>query len=158
LAVGTWDGISVCLPSRRAAGSARAALARVGYQVTPAPSGRGRDLIVAGWDPAGLESRLVAMRAVLHQLADNPSLTARIVVERFRDLPTDAPTPQQGSELLDRARAELRRWVTARSGTHAPHDPAVQPADVGIALRLRAAETLERSIDDLVERHLRVAA
>src|SRR5215831_1428808 len=115
LAVGTRDGISVCLPSRRAAGSARAALARVGYQVTPAPSGCGRDLVVAGWDPAGLESRLAAMRAVLHQLADNPSLTARMVVERFRDLPTDVPTPQQGSELLDRAQAELRRWVTARS-------------------------------------------
>ena len=39
-----------------------------------------------------------------------------------------------------------------------PHDPAVQPADVGNALRLRAAWTLEHAIDDLIERHLRVAA
>jgi hypothetical protein len=51
----------------------------------------------------------------------------------------------------------LRGWVSARSGIHAPRDPAVQPADVGIALRLRAAATLEQTIDDLIERHLRVA-
>ena len=47
--------------------------------------------------------------------------------------------------------------MTDHSGIHAPHDPAVFPADRGNALRLRAARALETAIDDLVERHLRVA-
>ena len=38
-----------------------------------------------------------------------------------------------------------------------PAPPAVLPADVGIALRLGTAGVLEQAIDDLVERHLRVA-
>lgn len=36
-------------------------------------------------------------------------------------------------------------------------NPAVKPADTGNTLRLRLAQTLEMAIDDLVERHLRVA-
>ena len=96
LAVGARDGMCVCLPSRRAARSARAALARVGYRVTDDSGPRGRDLVVTGWNPAGLESRLNAMRVVLHQLAENPSPTARAVIERFRSLPGAAQSPRSG--------------------------------------------------------------
>jgi hypothetical protein len=35
--------------------------------------------------------------------------------------------------------------------------PVVHPPDVGIALRLGTASVLEQAIDDLIERHLRVA-
>jgi len=157
LAVGARDGMCVCLPSRRAARSARAALARVGYHLTADPGPRGRDLVVTRWNSAGLESRLNAMRAVLYQLAENPSLTARAVIERFRGLPGAAQLPRSGLGVLDEARAELRSWVFARSGIHAPHPPAVLPHDVGAALRLGTVGVLEQAIDDLIERHLRVA-
>jgi hypothetical protein len=53
LAVGTCDGLCVCLPSRRAARSASAALARVGYQVASDFGPRGRDVTITGWNPAG---------------------------------------------------------------------------------------------------------
>ncbi len=111
LAVGAPDGICVCLPSRRAARSACAALSRVGYQVTTARRGRGRDLMVTGWSPAGLETRLTAMRAVLHQLAGNPSGTAAAVIERFRALPARSARPTAGPEILRAAGTQLRSWV-----------------------------------------------
>lgn len=157
LAVGTRDGMCVCLPSRRSARSARAALGRVGYRVTDDSGPRGRDLVVTGWNAAGLESRLNAMRVVLHQLAENPSPTARAVIERFRSLPGTAQLPRSGLGVLDEARAGLRSWVSARSGIHAPRPPAVLPADVGVALQLGTTGVLEQAIDDLIERHLRVA-
>ena len=157
LAVGARDGMCVCLPSRRAARSARAALARVGYHLTADRGPRGRDLVVTGWNPAGLEARLNAMRAVLYQLAENPSLTARAVIERFRSLPGAAQLPRSGLGVLDEARAAVRSWVFARSGIHAPRPPAVLPPDVGAALRLGTVGVLEQAIDDLIERHLRVA-
>jgi hypothetical protein len=157
LAVKTRAGITVCLPSRRAASQARAALAQVGYQVTTAHAGSTRDLIVSGWDPARLDSRLAAMRNILHQLASSPAVTARAVIEHFRDVPAATPSPEVGSELLEQARTGLRGWVTARSGIHAPRDPASEPADAGVALRLRAATVMEEAIGDLTERHLRAA-
>ena len=157
LAVSTQDGVCVCLPSRHAARNASAALARVGYQVTADSGPRGRDLVVTGWSPAGLDSRLTAMRAVLHQLAGNPSVTARAVIERFRGLPDASQTPRAGLAILDQARTGLRSWVSTRSEIHAPRPPAVFPPDVGIALQLGTAGVLEQAIDDLIERHVRVA-
>jgi hypothetical protein len=155
-AVAAHGSVRVCLPSRRAAGDASAALTRVGYQVARIDGTGHRDLLVTGWSAAGLESRLAAMRAVLHQLDASPAVTAAAVVERARRLPAGSPAQPDTSVLAD-ARAQLRGWVSGRSGIHAPHDPAIVPADRGNALRLRVAWTLEAAIDDLVERHLRVA-
>src|SRR5262249_9619710 len=149
--------ICVCLPSRRATRSARAALARVGYCVTDDSGPRGRDLVVTGWGAAGLGSRLTAMRAVLHPLAENPSPTAPAWIGRLRGPPCAAQSPRRGLGVLDEARTGLRSWVSARSGIHAPRPPAVLPADVGVALQLGTANVLEQAIDDLIERHLRVA-
>jgi hypothetical protein len=151
--------IRVCMPSRRAARAGCAALARVGYLADTADSGgrKGRDVLVTGWSAPGLESRLAAMRGVLHQLADSPTVTAQVVTERFRSLPGEPTSLSACPDLLHPARAQLRAWVAARSGIHAPGDPAVLPADTGNALRLRAVRVLEQAIDDLVERHLRVA-
>lgn len=157
LAVGTSGGIAVCLPTRRTARTACVALARVGYAATIHAGGHSRDLVVTGWSPAGLEARLAALRAVLHQLAENPSMTARAVVERYRHLPAGASLPDAGSQILDHARAGLRDRVEARSGIHTRRNPAVVPADIGVNLRLHVARVLEESIDDLVQRHLRVA-
>jgi hypothetical protein len=151
--------VRVCMASRRAAKVGCAALARVGYQVDTAGSGRrsGRDVLVTGWSADGLESRLAAMRGVLHRLAGSPTVTARAVIERFRSLPGEPTSLNDGPDLLDQARAHLRAWVAARSGIHAPRNPAVLPADTGNVLRLRAVRVLEQAIDDLIERHLRVA-
>ena len=83
------------------AGQRRAGPRRLpGHRVTPAS--RGRDVLVTGWNTAGLDSRLTAMRAILHQLADNPLLTARAAIERFRGLPAAARSPAQTWELLER--------------------------------------------------------
>jgi hypothetical protein len=129
----------------------------VGYDVTGVSASRGRDLLVTGWDPAALDARLTTMSTVLHWLGDQPSSTAQLVIERFRSLPEEARTPQQIWELLNQAHAGMRKWVTARSGIHALRELTVQPADAGIALKLRAAAALEQAIDDLAERQLRVA-
>jgi hypothetical protein len=158
LVVRRSDGIVVCLlPSRRAARRAITALARVGYEVTSVSAGRGRDLLVTEWNPAALESRLAMMRTIVHQLAGDPLVTARSVIERFRSLPAEARTPERTWELLNQGRAGLSNWVTTRSGIHALRDCTVQPTGVGIALRLRAAGMLEQAIDDHAERQLRVA-
>ena len=156
LAIATSDGIRICLRSRRAASDAQAALTRVGYQVIRGDCTSHRDLLVTGWSAAGLEARLAAMRAVLYQLHDSPNATAGAVIERFRSLSPGSPARRDGS-LLAEADTQLLASVTRRSGIHMPHDPAFQPADLGIALRLRAARALENAIDDLIERHLRVA-
>ena len=84
-AVARPGGVLVCLSSRPAARDVRAALDRVGYLV--ATAGTGRDLLVRGWSPGNLESRLEAMRAVIQQLADHQSVTARAVIGQFRDRP-----------------------------------------------------------------------
>ena len=154
-AVARPGGVLVCLSSRPTARDVRGALDRVGYLV--ATAGTGRDLLVPGWSPGNLESRLAAMRAVIQQLADHQSVTARAVIAQFRDRPGGPLLSRADQGLLDQAGNRLRAWVAARSGIHAAHDPAIQPADAGNALRLRAAWALEQSIDDLIERHLRVA-
>jgi hypothetical protein len=155
-AVAAPASVRVCLPSRRAASDVGVALTRVGYQVARIDGTGHRDVLVTGWSAAGLESRLAAMRAVLHQLDASPAVTAAAVVERVRRLPAGSPA-QPDTSVLAEARAQLRAWVFSRSGIHAPHDPAIRLADRGNALRLRVAWTLEAAIDDLVERHLRVA-
>ncbi len=155
-AVAAHGSVRISLPSRRAASDAGVALTRVGYQVARIDGTGHRDVLVTGWSAAGLESRLAAMRAVLHQLDASPAVTAAAVVERVRRLPAGSPA-QPDTSVLAEARAQLRAWVSGRSGIHAPHDPAIVPADRGNALRLRVAWTLEAAIDDLVERHLRVA-
>jgi hypothetical protein len=157
LAIATPDGVRICFRSRQAASKAFTALTRVGYQVSHADGSHRRNLLVTGWNAQALDSRLEAMRAVLCQLRDNPAATADSLIERFRNLPPGSRV-RRNSSLLTQANAQLRDWVTSRCGIHAPHDPAIIPADVGNALRLRAARALESAIDDLAERHLRIAA
>jgi hypothetical protein len=158
LAVRNTDGIIVCiLPSRRTAYRSSTALARVGYEVTTVSAGRGRDLLVTGWDLAALETRLATMRTVLHQLADTPPATAKAVIEWFRDLPVESRTHRRQWELLNQARTRLDGWVASRSGIHALRSSAIEPSDGGVTLRLRAAVVLEQAIDAQVERQLRFA-
>jgi len=151
-ATATPGGLRVYLSSRLAADGAAPALTRVGYQVARINGTGHRDLLVTGWSSDGLESRLTAMRAVLHRLDGNPGSTADAVIERVRRLPAHPET-----RVLADARTQLQAWVSACSGIHAPRNPAIMPADTGNALRLGLAHTLENAIDDLVERHLRVA-
>lgn len=155
LAIGTGDGICVCLPARQAAHHSLTALTRVGYRAAEAPGNHGRDIMVRGWDATGLQSRLTAMRTVLHQLDSDHGIAARAALtDRLSDLPAaDRAVP----ELVDRARERIRYWVFARSGVHAPRNTAIEPADVAIALRLRATVTLEQAIGELIQRQLRVA-
>ncbi len=149
-------GIRVVLGSRRGAADAAAALTRVGYLVTPSAAQRtGRDLLVTGWSAAGLDSRLAAMRAVMHQIAGSPSLTAQAAIGRFREAGSGAATPQ---EAFAQARTRLQAWVHARTGPFVPHDPAAIPADPRTALRLSLTRQLEDQIEGLIGRHLRVAA
>ena len=156
-AVATTGGVRVQLGSRRAARDALAALARVGYQAVPMASRRhGRDLLVAEWSTPGLEWRLAAMRNVIYQLGADPATTAAAAIGQYRRAGAVPPARLEAAVLAD-ARAQLRAWVSARSGIHAPHDPAILPADLGNALRLRAAWALETAIGDLIERQLRVA-
>jgi hypothetical protein len=149
-------GIRVILGTHRGAQAADAALARVGYLVTPSAAQRtGRDLLVTGWSPAGLETRLAAMRAVVHQLAGNPSLTAQAVIGRFRGSGSATPSPQ---EAFEQARTRLYAWVYARTGPCVPHDRGTVPADPRTALRLSLTRQLEDQTEGLTGRHLRAAA
>jgi len=155
-AVATADSVRVCPPSRRAAADAAAALTRLGYQVARIDGTGGRDVRVTGWSAAGLESRLDALRTVLHQLDASPANTAAAVIQQVRQHPASSPALQD-AEALAAASAQLRAWVFSRSGIHALHDPAILPADLGNTLRLRAAWRLESAVDGLVERHVQVA-
>jgi hypothetical protein len=154
-AVARPGGVLTCMSSKQAAADVRAALTRVGYQV--ATAGTGRDLLVTGWSPGNLDMRLASMRAIIQQLTGHPALTARAVIGQLRDQSGVLQIHRADVRLLDQARTQVRTWVSDRSGVHAPYDPAIQPADVGCALRLRAVRELEETIDDLIERQLRVA-
>lgn len=127
-AVATTDSVRVRLRSRRVARDATAALRRVGYQVARIDGTGQQDVLVTGWSAAALESRLAAMRTVLHQLDGSPAVTAAAVIDRIRHLPARSPVPPD-TALLTEASARLRDWVSARSGIHAPHDPAILPAE-----------------------------
>jgi hypothetical protein len=130
------QGALVRFPARSAARAAEVGLSRVGYDVARDDSdGRGRQLVVRGWSPDGLESRLNALDSVL-QVGRPPR-----------------PSPQ---DCVRQAERELRGWITATSGIHAPCSPLTQPADTGTALRLSAAWQGEEAIDDLVRRHVQV--
>jgi hypothetical protein len=156
---GGRDAARVYLPARAAARAAQAALSRVGYQVARAAgSSRGRQLLVRGWSAGGLEARLTAMRAVLEQLAADPGSAATMALDQLRRVPAaELPAAAGQQQLTWQAGEQLRRWIFAASGIHAPHDPLARPADTGCALRLSAAWRLEEAIDDLAARQLRVA-
>ena len=80
-----------------------------------------------------------------------------MVIDRYRCLSARSPGSRLGIAALAQAHEELRAGVATRCGIHAPCDPAALPADTGSALRLRAIWVLEHAIDDLIERHLRIA-
>ena len=150
------DGVRVRLRSPRAARAMRTALTRTGYDTALTRPGRHWDLLVTGWDDHALETRLTAMRTVIQQLAADPTATATAVIDRYRQMSARSPA-RLGILALVQASEELRATVTARCGIPAPRDPAVRPAEIGNALRLRAIWVLEKIIDDLLERHLRIA-
>ena len=155
-AVPADGGLRLLLSSRLATHDAAPALSRLGYEVTRVDGTGHRELLVTGWSTGALEARLVAMRAVMQRLAEEPGLTAAAVIDRARRPPVQPSGSPEPSPLAD-ARSRLRSWVGACSGIHVPRDPAVVPADAGQAMRLRLATSLEGVIDDLAERQLRVA-
>ena len=148
--------VRVRVTSLLVAREAAAALRRVGYQVSRIERTDRRHLLVTGWNAAALETRLATMRTVIHQLENRPAATAAAVIDRVRTLPERSPVPADATLLAD-ANRQLRSWVSARSGIHARHDPSIEPADLGTRLRLRLTWQRETAIDDLVERHLKVA-
>ena len=159
LAIAAPDGLRVCLRSRRAASNASVALTRVGYQVALFDGTGLRNLLVSGWSSGGLESRLSAMRAVLHRLAAEPGATAAAALDPLGRLPAGALPDQDGQHrLIRQAGKQLRAWISATSGIHAPYDPHAWPADPGCALRLVATRRAEELIDDFALRHLQVTA
>jgi hypothetical protein len=154
----TEEGVLLSLPTRRTALSARAALAQVGYRtVLDTSAGRGREILVTEWGMVSLEIRLHAMRDVLRDLARDPAPVASAVIGRIRRAPAGSAAAGPDAGVLAELRMEMHTWVSARSGIHAPHDPAIVPADPDIAVRLRTTWTLETAIDNLTEHHLQVA-
>jgi hypothetical protein len=160
LLAGMRDGVHVYMPTRAGARTAEAALSRVGYQVVRTTDHRrGGQLMVRGWSADGLEARLIAMRAVLEQLASDPGSTAMKALDRLGGLPAAALPDRTGQRQLSRqAATQLLRWIFATSGIHAPHDPLARPADAGCGLRLSTAWQLEEAIEDLAGRQVRVTA
>lgn len=156
-ATGSADGIRVSLASRRSAWTAATALGRVGYTAAhDSADRRTRDLVVTGWNADRLDSRLTALRTVMHRLADNPLITATASVRRFAVLPRP-PAISAAANVLDETRQELRDWVDARAGICTDAPPARVPANAAIARRIRAATSCEEVIGDLMDRHVRVA-
>jgi hypothetical protein len=159
LAVAAPDGLRVCFRSGRAATNACAALSKVGYQVTRLDGSGHRNLLVTGWSPEGLESRLGAMRTVLQRLSGEPGATAAAALDPLGRIPAAALPGRDGQRrLIRQASNRLRTWISATSGIHAPYDPGAWPADLGCALRLGATRRAEKLIDDLAVRHLKVTA
>ena len=157
-AVRTPEGVRVAMPTRRAAWEATGALGRVGYTAALAGDSHvRRDVMVTGWNADRLDSRLTALRSVMHRLADNPLVTATAAVRRFAALPARSATLEAAENILGESEVQLRRWLDARAGICTPSPPAVLPADTGTAMRVRAVVSCEQAISDLVDRHLRVA-
>jgi hypothetical protein len=150
-------GTVVYLPTRHVARAAQDALTLVGYRVDA--SDRGCSLFIRDWSTGALEARLVGMRAVLSLLSAQPGRTAATMLDQLRAVPA-AQLAAAGTRrrLAAQAGQQLRRWLDARSGIHAPHDPRFQPTDPGDATRLLAAWRLEKAIDDIAARQQRVAA
>jgi hypothetical protein len=153
------ETIRVYLPNRSATKTVRDALQRVGYEVTTAAGNiRNRGLVVSGWSAQGLESRLDAMRGVLHRLAASPDAMATLALGQLSRTPTGELPGRTGQQhLIDQLSTGLRSWISATSGIHALSDPRARPADPGCALRLSAARRAEEAIDDLAARQARVA-
>ena len=122
-AVATPDSVRVCLPSRRAAADAAAALTRVGYQVARIDGTGGRDVRVIGWNAAGLESRLAALRTVLHQLDVSTASTAAVVIRHVRRLPASSP------DLLDAEALAAARFSCGPGYSAGPASSAARPRD-----------------------------
>jgi len=157
--IGGQHAARLHLPDRASAHAVHAALQRVGYQAGRMTGPlRGRGLVVAGWSADGLESRLTAMRGVLHTLAAEPGATAEAAVERLCRFPAaDLPGLAGQRLLIRRAGEQLRAWISRTSGIHALADPRARPTDPGCALRLAATRRAEEAIDDLALRHVQVA-
>ena len=117
-AAGTADGIRVSLPSRRAAWTAASALGRVGYTAAhDSADRRTRDLVVTGWNADRLDSRLTALRTVMHRLADNPLVTATAAVRRFAALPAGDLATSAAAGILGRSPPAAAR-LGGREGRH----------------------------------------
>ena len=154
----TADGIRVSFRSRRAAWTAVNALGRVGYTAAHASGDRHtRDLVVTGWNANRLDSRLDALRTVMHGLADNPMMSATAAVRIFAALPKAAATPAAANNILEETRQQLRDWADARAGISVPFPPGRLPDNTALAMRVRAASSCEQVIRDLIDRHMRVA-
>ena len=157
-AVRTPDWVRVNFPDRGAAWEASGALGRAGYTAALVSAGHSRrDVLVTGWNVTRLDSRLTAMRSVMHRLADNPMVTATAAVRRFAALPAAAATAQGAVDILGETRQQLQGWADGRVGICVPAPPAVLPADTATAMRVRAMSSCEQVISDLIDRHLRVA-
>jgi hypothetical protein len=151
-------GLSVRLTSPRAARAASAALARVGYQARLARrSRRCRNVLVSGWDSDRLESRLAAMRITIQQLRNSETTTAAAAIDAYRRLPPKLPASEASARAVSQVVEQIRGAVVARCGIRAPRDPAVLPADIGDAMRLRTIWAMEELTDAMIEHHLRVA-
>jgi len=153
------QGALVRFPARSAARAAEVGLSRVGYDIARVEGdGRGRQLMVHGWSAEGLESRLNAMRAVIERLASEPGGTASQALDHLDSvLRVGRPPLPTAQQCIRQAERDLRDWITATSGIHAPCNPLTKPADTGTALRLSAAWQGEEAIDDFVRRHVQVA-
>jgi hypothetical protein len=150
-------GIRVRAPSRRAALHMDAALTLIGYETACADSRWHWQLTVSGWNAARLEARLAAMRAVVTQLSADPTATAATAVAHYRRQPRRRSPDERADMALARTSQQLRASVAAHCGLSVPREPAILPADIGNALRLRAIWILEQTIEDLIDAHLRAA-
>jgi hypothetical protein len=153
------QGALVRFPARSAATAAEAGLSRVGYDVARVDGdGRGRQLLVQGWSAERLESRLNSMREVIEALAAEPGGTAGRALDHLDSvLRVGRPPLPTAQQCIRQAEREMRGWISATSGIHAPCNPLTRPADTGTALRLSAAWRGEEAIDDLARRHVQVA-
>jgi hypothetical protein len=153
----TSDGVRVRVSSVRTARAMREELILVGYDTDLVRPGRHWRLLVTGWSAERLESRLAAMRATQQRLRSGETATAAAVIDRYRHLSARLPVLAASATAISEVERDIRTTVAARCGVFAPRDPAILPADVGNALRLRTIWALEHAIVELIERHLRVA-
>jgi len=104
-------GVTVGLSTAKAARAASAALVRLGYQAAPARRSRWcREVFVAGWSPAGLESRLAALRLTIAQLRTGETATAAAVIGRYRRLSAQASGIEAGARAASQQKSKSAPW------------------------------------------------
>lgn len=151
----TPDQATVHIADQNAREAALRVLQQVGYDATI----DGDAITVRGWSRARLADRLARLDGAVQWLVDQLAVTARTVIDLYRQAETEHRLSGHGARSLARTRlvGDLRDHVQAQAGPLLWQDPRLQPSDPRTGMLLRQCHYLEDEADLLLSRHRAIA-